>query len=81
MHVIVLQLMNFAFLSLCQVLIFFFKILDDLSVVNLFGSLFVDLLLRHLLNLEHNFVETVLVNKTESESLTLVEQEVYVNVA
>jgi hypothetical protein len=73
MHVIILHLMNFAFLPLSQVLIFLFKVLDNLGVVDLFGSLFVDLLLRYFLDLKHNFVETVLVNQTESESLTLVE--------
>jgi len=81
MHVIVLQLMNFAFLPLSQVLIFFFKVLDDFSVVDLFGTLFVDLLLCYLLDLEHNFVETVLVNQTESESLSFMEKEVHVNIA
>ncbi len=81
MHVIILHLMNFAFLSLCQVLIFFFKVLDNFSVIDLFGALFVDLLLCYLLNLEHNFVEAMLVNQTESESLTFVEKEIHINVA
>ena len=81
MHMIVLHLMNFAFLPLSQVLIFFFKVLDDFGVVDLFGALFVDLLLCNLLNLEHNFVEAMLVNQTESESLTFVEKEIHINVA
>jgi hypothetical protein len=51
MHVIVLHLMNFAFLPLSQVLIFLFKVLNDLGVVDLFGALFIDLLLCHLLDL------------------------------
>lgn len=51
MHMIVLHLMNFAFLPLSQVLIFFFKVLDDFGVVDLSGALFVDLLLCHLLYL------------------------------
>lgn len=81
MHVIVLHLMNFAFLPLCQVLIFFFKVLDNFSVIDLFGALFVDLLLCYLFDLKHNFVQTVLVNQTESESLTFMEKEVHVNIA
>jgi hypothetical protein len=36
MHVIILHLMNFAFLPLSQVLIFLFKVLHDLGVVDLF---------------------------------------------
>ena len=80
MHVIVLHLVNFAFLSLCQILILFLEVLDNLSVVNLFRSLFVDLLLSDLFNLKHDFVQAVLVNQTESEPLTLVKQEVHVNV-
>ena len=51
MHVIILHLMNFTFLSLSQVLILFFKVLDDLRVIDLFWAFFVDLLLRHLLDL------------------------------
>ena len=81
MHVIILHLMNFAFLPLCQVLIFFFKVLDDFSIIDLFGALFVDLLLCHPFDLEHYFVEAVLVNQTESESLTLMEKEVHINIA
>ena len=81
MHMIVLHLMNFAFLPLCQVLIFFFKVLDDFSIIDLFGALFIDLLLCYLLDLEHYFVQTVLVNQTESESLTFVEKEIHINVA
>ena len=81
MHVIILHLMNFAFLSLCQVLIFFFKVLDNFSIIDLFGALFVDLLLCNLLDLEHNFVQTVLVNQTESQPLTFVEKEIHINVA
>ena len=81
MHVIILHLMNFAFLPLCQVLIFFFKVLDNFSIIDLFGALFVDLLLCYLLNLEHNFVEAVLVNQTESQPLTFVEKEIHINVA
>jgi hypothetical protein len=39
---IVLHLMNFACLPLSKVLIFFFKVLDNLGVIDLFGTLIID---------------------------------------
>lgn len=66
MHVIILHLMNFALFSLGKVLILFFEILDDLSVVNLPGASFVDLLLSNLFDLEHDLVKAVLVDEAKS---------------
>ena len=66
MHVIILHLMNLALFSIGKVLVLFFEILNNLSVVNLFGASLVDLLLSYFFDLEHDLIQTVLVDETES---------------
>lgn len=76
-----LQLVYLALLTLGQILILLLEVLNDLCVVDLLRATLVYLLLRHLLYLKHDLVETVLVDQCIPESLSLVKQEVYIYVA
>ena len=72
---------NLASVSIFKELIFLLEILDDFSVVDLFASFLLNLLMSHLLDLKHDLVEPMLINETESKFVALVEQEIDIDVA
>lgn len=77
---LVLIQMNLALLALSQKLVLFLEELHDLSVVNLLHALLIDLLLCNLLDFKHDLVQARGINEAMPESLTLVEEEVHIEV-
>ena len=78
---IVLFLELFIITTFLEKLVFLLKIAYDLDVVNLLGSLILDLLLSHFLDLQHYPIESVLINQTVPQLVSLVKQEVDVQVS
>ena len=78
---IVLFLELFIITTFLEKLVFLLKIAYDLDVVNLLGSLILDLLLSHFLDLQQYPIESVLINQTVPQLVSLVKQEVDVQVS
>lgn len=62
-------------------LVFFLQVANDLSVVDLLAAFVLNLLLSNLLDLQHDLVESVLVDEAVSELVSLVEQEIDIDVS
>lgn len=76
----VVALVNLWFFSFGQELILFFQKFDYLRIVNLLGTLLIDLFLRYFFDFKHDSVESAGVNQAEAKTFSLIEKEVNVDV-